>query len=338
MYDIVLYAGEQNEVPADQAEHVMLITEEERAGWFGGEGFDTVLTPLIWDPNQIYWKTMNDRAISAIRERVQDDQDLLLLIGGNCQKPIADATNLLAIEWGVGYEGIFTKFCAFESYAWMHHVYGKQSVYHQNREFINGRAFDQVIPNFFDPDDFYVSDKKDDYLLYIGRLVERKGPHIAAEIARQVGRKLVVAGPGALEWGPNHIAYSEGRLEGDLFYAGEVGAQQRADLMSRAAAVIVPTIYIEPFGGVAVEAMFSGTPVVASDWGAFAETVQPVAGRRFRTLKQGMDATEEAIKKCKPAQIRKYAEKNYSLEVVGKEFDRWFKQLYTLWGAGWYEL
>lgn len=144
-YEIILYAGEQSEAEAIK-EHVVCVTEEERAGWFG-DGFNTVTGPLRWDENEPYWRKYAERAVPALKERAKN-KDLLLVIGGSCQKPISDAVpELLPVEWGVGYEGIYSDRCAFESYAWMHHVYGL-------RQIRNGRAFDDVIPNYFDPADF----------------------------------------------------------------------------------------------------------------------------------------------------------------------------------------
>jgi glycosyltransferase involved in cell wall biosynthesis len=216
----------------------------------------------------------------------------------------------------------------------MHHVYGLQ-------RHVNGRAYDAVVPNFFDPADFidptvFKGAPKADYLLYIGRLVQRKGPHIAAAIAERMGLPLVVAGPGATSWDKGKIVYPEGEFSGDVEYVGVVGFRERAKLMARARAVIVPTLYIEPFGGVAVEAMLSGTPVVASDWGSFTEIVTPDVGMRFRTLRQGVEAVEY-VSSLDPGAVRTAAVERFGLEAVGKRFMRWFDTLDTLWATGWYE-
>lgn len=332
-YEIVLYAGEDVSGTSGYAEHVVCVTEEERSGWFGA-GFDTVRTPLKWEASEPYWRRFASRAIPALHDRAEKGD--LLLLTTSTQKPIAAAVpQLLPIEWAVGYEGIDTDFCAFESNAWMHHVYGL-------RGWRNGRAFDQVIPNFFDVDDFFPVDdlleteKPLPFLLYLGRVTQRKGPHIAGQIAKRLGAPLIVAGPGATQESKEAPVIGEGcEIDGNVRYLGEVGKKVRAELLSRAAAIIVPTIYVEPFGGVAAEAMISGCPVVASDWGAFTETVTPTMGRRFRTLNQGVRAVEEAIKLDRRA-IADEARGLYSLEAVRPKFKAWFDQLATLWGEGWY--
>ena len=334
---VILYGPD--EIACEPDEHVVITTEADRLRWgYGGpNGYDTT-KPFLWDASQPYWFEANTRAIDALNERLPQDRrnHFLCLIAGWTQQPIAQAVagpnynNPITVEWGVGYEGIFTNFCAWESYAWMHHVYGLQRI-------VNGRAFDQVIPNFFDASQFSVARKpSSDYLLYIGRIIHRKGPHIAAEIAKRVGLPLSVAGPGALEVEEGRILGTDGvEILGDVHHLGPVGFGKRNELMQNAAAVIVPTLYIEPFGGVAVEAMLAGAPVIASDWGSFTEIVTPQVGRRFRTLRQGVEAFKET-RTLDRKKIRKYAMERYSLEAVGPMFTRWFDQLDTLWDAGWY--
>lgn len=322
-HEVILYAGDENVAPC--SEHVALFTEAERAAdW--GDGFDTVTSPLRWDATEPYWARMNARAVEAITARAEP-QDLLLLTAGWAQKPIADQVPVLTCEWAVGYEGIFADYCAFESAAWMHHVYGRQ-------RWATGRFYDAVIPNYFDPDDFALA-PKGDYLLYVGRLIERKGPHVAAQIAKRVGLPLLVAGPGVASASPGEIVTTDGcRIVGPVEYVGELDRDARRDLMAGARALLAPTLYIEPFGGVTIEAMLSGTPVVTTDWGAFTETVSDDVGRRFRTLAQGVDAVR-AVLDLDPATVRAHALARYSLDAVRPRFESWLEQLLGLWGPGW---
>lgn len=332
---VVLYGPDEIECEPD--EHVVISTEADRLRWgYGGPtGYDTT-KPFLWDATQPYWFEANTRAIDAMRERVQQ-RDYLCLVTST-QSPIADAiagpkwNNPITVEWAVGYEGVDDRsFHAYESYAWMHHVYGLRRV-------VNGRSYDQVIPNFFDVSQFSVAKKpSSDYVLYIGRVIKRKGPDVAAEIARRVGLPLILAGPGVLEEDEGRIVGTDDVvIEGDVHWVGPVGFAKRNELMQNAAAVIVPTIYVEPFGGVAVEAMLAGAPVLASDWGSFTEIVTPQVGARFRTPKQAAEAFAK-IRNLDRRKIRKYAIERFSQKSVGAMFTRWFDQLDTLWGRGWYE-
>ena len=332
---VILYGPDEIECEPD--EHVVITTEADRQRWgYGGPtGYDTT-KPFLWDASAPYWFEANTRAIDAMRERAQPRDYLCLAT--STQGVIADAISgpqwnrPIVVEYGIGYEGVdMRSHHSYESYAWMHYVYAM-------RKIINGRAFDQVIPNFFDASQFSVAKKPSgDYLLYIGRVILRKGPHIAAEIAKRMGLPLIVAGPGAEMVSEGYIKGTDNvELDGDVHYVGAVGYEKRNELMQNAIATLVPTLYLEPFGGVAVEAMLAGCPVVASDWGAFTETVTPASGKLFRTLAQGTAAVEE-VRKLDRKKIRKYAMSRFSQEAVGPMFTRWFDQLDSLWGAGWYE-
>lgn len=327
-YRVILYGSEVNEAECD--EHVVTMPENLRQLWFGDGQFNTVLTPLDWNPQQPYWQLANTSAIWEIENR-RTERDILCVIGGNCQQQIANAfPDMPCAEWGVGYEGIFAPYRAFESYAWMHHVYGLQRI-------INGPAYDDVIPNFFDRKDFPRLGKgKGDYLLFLGRVMHRKGVEVAARVAERFGMRLVIAGPGVTSHSEGVIEAPDVTVMGDITYVGEVGIAERAQLLEDAAALLAPTYYIEPFGGVAVEAMMCGTPVVASDWGAFVETVEDgVSGYRFRTLAEGAEAVEKALALDRK-KIRKYALDNYSLEAIAPLYGRWFDNIENVrWGEGW---
>ena len=331
-YPITYYGGEVAPKARD-VDHVVCIREEERRGWFGN-GFDTVKSPFQWVASAPYWAKLIERAVPAIRARAQKGDLVLLTSGGDTMKPIGLAVNdrCKALEWAVGYEGVSDHFAAFESYCWQHHVYGL-------KQWRNGRAFDAVIPNYFDPSDFLPVRQPDAYLLFLGRVVARKGPHIAGQIAKRLGMKLVIAGPGATQKHPGATVYGEGvEIDGDVLYVGEVGKAERAELISKAACMLSPTLYVEPFGGSAVEAMIGGCPVVASDWGAFTETViEGVTGYRFRALQQGCDAVIHAMQLDRHV-VSKTAIAKYSLDAVRPKFDAWFGQINSLWGKGWYAM
>jgi glycosyltransferase involved in cell wall biosynthesis len=119
-------------------------------------------------------------------------------------------------------------------------------------------------------------------------------------------------------------------------YVGLADTQRRAELMGGAKAIFVPTLYVEPFGGVAVEAMLCGTPVISTDWGAFTETVKPgVSGFRCRTLAEFTQACH-GISSLDRKQIREAAISCWSTENVGPQYATYFDRLQGLWGAGFY--
>jgi glycosyltransferase involved in cell wall biosynthesis len=266
-----------------------------------------------------HWVVTNHRAIAEIAKRAEP-RDFICIIGGTCQEAIGGAfPDMLTVEFGIGYSGVFAKHRVFESYAWMHAVHGAHTTLPGIMS-DRGRFFDAVIPNYFEVEDFPFSAEKDDYYLFMGRLVEAKGLQIAIDTCRTLNRKLVVAGAGT----PPDFGE----------YVGIVDSQRRGELMSRARAVFVPSLYLEPFGGVHVEAMLCGTPVITTDWGAFSETVQQgVTGFRCRTLREFCDAAD-AVDKLDYQGIRHYAVSRFSTDVVAEQYETYFHRLETLWGDG----
>lgn len=312
-HEVYLYGGQENEAPCDK--FFPCISEEERRAAVGAGHY----THASFDASLPHWRTFNNNAIAAIGANA-GPRDFLCLIAGISHQPIANAlSHLMAVEFGIGYSGTFAKYRVFESYAWMHAIYATQA---GTAHDANGNWFDTVIPGYLERQRFPFEPHKGDYYLFIGRLVERKGFHIAAEVCKTAGKRLLIAGQGTP---PD---YGE--------YVGVVGPEERGRLMSKAAAVFVPTIYLEPFGNVAVEAMACGTPVITSDWGAFTETViQGETGYRCRMFQDFIDALD-AVRQLDPRAIRHHALTHYSLEAIAPKYDAYFRRLNTLWGKGWY--
>lgn len=115
---------------------------------------------------------------------------------------------------------------------------------------------------------------KEDFVLFLGRLSRHKGVEAAIQAARRADRNIVIAGSCTT---PAEAVYLEHQLRPQfgrgVEWVGEVGGEQKADLLSRAACLLFPSQWHEPFGLVLVEALASGTPVVALRAGAVEEIV-----------------------------------------------------------------
>lgn len=282
--------------------------------------YDIKREQIKWETPEL-WKTFNINAIKGINKRKQK-QDFLLCSFGVQNKPIADAVKLMTVESGIGYEGIFAEYKVFESYAWMHYLYGKQGK--------QGNFFDSVIPGFFDVNEFTFKSKKEDYLLFMGRLNENKGFRIPIEVAKRTGDKLILAGQG------EHAKLNEEVKDyPNITFIPSVGVEERNSLMGNAKAFFCPSLYIEPFGCVGVEAQLCGTPVITTDWGVYPETVlHGVTGYRCRNLDDFIWATKN-IGNIYPAKCRKWAMDNFSMEKVSIMYNEYFHRLYSLWSEGW---
>lgn len=271
--------------------------------------------------------------------KVKKEDDFLLITQGTYQEPIARAVGLyLTIEPGVGYRGAFANFKAFESSYIQNFFYGSKNP----SESLNGNYYDRVIPNYFDPNDFRVAAEKDDYYLYIGRMIIRKGVWTAVKATEAIGAKLILAGQLDPEIDittlPKHCEY-----------VGSVGIAERKDLMARAIATFVPSIYLEPFAGVHIESMLSGTPPITTNFGVFPETIPDYlngrVGYRCNTLADFVAAARLAKTMDVDVRfIREYAER-FTIDRVALEYERWFDDLHILWESavdptklGWHRL
>jgi glycosyltransferase involved in cell wall biosynthesis len=131
-----------------------------------------------------------------------------------------------------------------------------------------------VIHHGVSLDAFPAGDGTCGYLAFLGRMHPDKGVVTAIRVARQVGMPLVIAAKmhEALE----HEFYRDAvapLLGGDVQYIGEVAVADKAEFLGGATCLLNPIAWPEPFGLVMVEALATGTPVVATPCGAAPEIV-----------------------------------------------------------------
>ena len=318
-HEVIHYGHEDSDLQC--TEHVTVLTNKDLEIAYGD--YDWRKNFYKYDLNDHAYQTFYKNAIIEVGKRKQKN-DFILPFWGLGVKPVCDAhPDLICVEPGIGYPGgHWARWKIFESYAIYHAYCGLDSVGSCKQDW-----YDVVIPNYFDPEDFTFNDKKENYFLFLGRVYEGKGINIALQVTEAIGAKLIIAGqnPDNLEF-PPHVEF-----------VGYADVETRRKLMSNAKGAFVASLYNEPFGGVQMELLFSGTPTITTDWGSFTENnIHGLTGYRCRTFEQFVWAAKN-IDRIDPRNCRQFAE-NFTLEKVGKMYEEYFQSVLNVHtGNGWYE-
>ena len=122
-----------------------------------------------------------------------------------------------------------------------------------------------------------------DYLTYIGRIIEPKGLHLAIGAVKKYNasneNKITLKIAGKHYAGHKKDSYWQEVIQPQIDnryikFVGHLNETQKAKLLRGSKALIVPSIFDEPFGMVAIEALASATPVICLDSGALPEIIK----------------------------------------------------------------
>lgn len=317
-HEVIHYGHEDSDLIC--SEHVTVLTNKDFQTSYGSH--DWRKNFFKFDMNDHAYQTFFKNAIKEIHIRKKKN-DFLLPFWGSGVKPVCDAhSDMIIVEPGIGYAGgHWARWKVFESYAIYHAYYGLNAVGTCKQDW-----YDVVIPNYFDLEDFEYSENKEDYFLYLGRVYDGKGVNIAIQATEKAGVKLIIAGQ-----------KEEGyKLPSHVEYIGYADVNKRKKLMSKARASFLASMYIEPFGGVQIENLLSGTPTITTDWGSFVENnLHGITGYRCRTMGDFVQAIKN-IDKIKPINCRKWGE-NFSLDKVSIMYEKYFQDILDVYqGKGWY--
>lgn len=323
-HEVIHYGHEESDLQC--TEHVTVLSTEDWKKSYGDHDWRKHFFKFSTD--DYAYQTFYKNAIEEICKRKKKN-DFILPFWGSGHRPICDAhPDLITVEPGIGYAGgHWARFKIFESYAIYHAYYGLDSVGTCKQDW-----YDVVIPNYFDPDEFTFKKEKQDYFLFLGRVYEGKGVNIAIQATERIGAKLVIAGQNSLF----DMGYKE--IPKHVEIVGYADVEKRRELMANAKGAFVASLYNEPFGGVQIECLMSGTPTITTDWGAFTENnLHGYTGYRCRTMEQFVWAAKN-ITNINPQNCRDWALNNFSMQRVAEMYEEYFQSVLNVFnGNGWYE-
>ncbi|HVD61979.1 MAG TPA: glycosyltransferase [Gemmatimonadaceae bacterium] len=167
-------------------------------------------------------------------------------------------------------------------------------------------------------------------LVFLGRLERIKGVHNAIEIARQSGRKLIIAGNRVDA--PDDPKYFENEIvpalkSGDVEYIGAVDDMQKDAILGGAAALLMPIEWDEPFGIVMAEALACGTPVIGFARGSVPEVIRDgVTGFVVKDVSSAVDSVRN-IGRLSRKDARDDCENRFSDVAIVSEYEKLYAQM-----------
>lgn len=192
--------------------------------------------------------------------------------------------------------------------------------------------FVATIYNGINVQKFQFSEKRGNYLAWLGRITPKKGILEAIEIAKKARLPLRIAAKIDKNYLPDVEFYEKKvkpLIDGKkIVYIGEIGGyKEKSKFLGGALALLNPIKWEEPFGLVMSEAMASGTPVIVFDRGAAKEVVKHgKTGFVIKNIPQAIEAINK-IDKIKRKDCRLWVEKKFSKERMIDEYEKLYYKI-----------
>jgi glycosyltransferase involved in cell wall biosynthesis len=173
-----------------------------------------------------------------------------------------------------------------------------------------------------------------EYLAFLGRISPEKRADRAIEVARRAGMPLRIAA----KVDDVDRAYFEEHIEPMLAadhveFIGEIGSDAKGDFLGRAAALLFPIDWSEPFGLVMIEAMACGTPVIAYRSGSVPEVVTDGVNGFVVDDIEGSVAAVERLGELSRAGCRQAFEERFTVERMARDYVALYEHLAALAGG-----
>lgn len=170
--------------------------------------------------------------------------------------------------------------------------------------------------------------KKEPFALFLGRMNATKGPHLAIDAARAAGLPIVLAGKCSEPMEKDYFEQEvKPRLGSDTEIFGVADAAAKRDLLSRAAALLFPICWEEPFGLVMIEAMACGTPVVALRRGSVPEVVADGVTGIIAGDPAELPAAIDLARQLDPAACQAHVAARFTTELMAARYEDAYRRV-----------
>lgn len=197
-------------------------------------------------------------------------------------------------------------------------------------------AWSATVHNAIRAETFPFAAAKDDYAIFLGRFHPEKAPHLAIDAARAAGMPIVLAGKCSE---PAERAYFsreiEPRIGPDVTIYGIADAAAKRRLLARAACMLFPICWEEPFGLVVIEAMVCGTPVVALRRGSVPELIMHGQTGIIVDDPDELPAGIALARELDPAACRKHVESSFTVEVMAEGYEAVYRRALAMAPEPW---
>ncbi len=198
------------------------------------------------------------------------------------------------------------------------------------KELAPNLPFVSTVYNGIDTTEFTPSPKKKDYLLFVGRIIPRKGAHIAIRVAKKTDKKLKMVGPtykGREKYWKENI---KPHLNEKITYEGFLPQEELIPLYQKAKALLMPITGDESFGLVMIEAMACGTPVIGFNKSSVPEII--VSGKSGFVVEdeEEMVGAVKKIESIDPKNCRKVVEDKFTVSKMVERYEQAYQKIIKL--------
>lgn len=202
-----------------------------------------------------------------------NEEDIALPFAQLCSKPVVfthhDPFNFL-----IKYKNVFPK---YKHLHWISTSLAQRKTMPKDTNWL-ANIYHGIKPTLFTPN--YQTNS--DYIAYLGRIIEPKGVHLAITAVKQYNKthstklKLKIAGKHYTDHKGNSYwkSHVEPQLDESIEYVGFIdNDKDKGDFLGNAQALVIPSLFEEPFGMVMIEALACGTPIIGLNSGAIPEVI-----------------------------------------------------------------
>lgn len=204
-----------------------------------------------------------------------NEEDIALPFAKLCKKPVVfthhDPFNFL-----IKYKAVFPK---YKHLNWLSISKSQRKGMPKDTNWV-GNIYHGLAPDTFKPNE----NPSNDYIAYLGRIIEPKGVHSAIQAIKLYNNqnpdstlKLKIAGK---HYSGKKDQYWQEQIlphltDSNIEYVGFIkDTAAKQDFLGNARALIIPSLFEEPFGMVMIEALACGTPIIGLDSGAIPEVIE----------------------------------------------------------------